>query len=110
MNLFNFQFQDKDDKKGKFLHNHKLCVLIIFHGYIHVYMYYFLDDISELCFQALSWISEILLSIEAIHPITGESIPIVVSPDIQNIPYTPDNEHLGMEREREREKINLLEK
>lgn len=65
-------------------------------------MYYFLDDISELCFQALSWISEILLSIEAIHPLTGESVPIVVSPDIQNIPYTPDNEHLGMEREREK--------
>lgn len=26
-----------------------------------------------------------------------------MSPDIQNIPYTPDNEHLGMERERDRE-------
>lgn len=55
-------------------------------------------------------IPEILLSIEAIHPLTGESVPIIVSPDIQNIPYTPDNEHLGMDGEREGERQTETEK
>ena len=58
--------------------------------------------------ESFFFFSEILLSIEAIHPLTGESVPLIVSPDVQNIPYTPDNEHLGKERERERERERHL--
>ncbi|XP_056009191.1 probable leucine--tRNA ligase, mitochondrial isoform X2 [Ostrea edulis] len=39
---------------------------------------------------------EILLSVEAMHPFTGKSVPIIVSPGVPNLPYTPDNEHLAI--------------
>lgn len=68
------------------------------HGVSHIALptKHRLNDRKYYKFQDKDDKKEILLSIEAIHPITGESIPIVVSPDIQNIPYTPDNEHLAI--------------
>lgn len=61
-----------------------------------------------MCSTCKLFLVEILLSVEAMHPFTGKSVPIIVSPGVPNLPYTPDNEHLGMgERERENEQYYL---
>ncbi|XP_061197922.1 probable leucine--tRNA ligase, mitochondrial [Saccostrea echinata] len=55
-----------------------------------------LNDQKYYKFPEKNGSKEILLSVEAIHPLTGNSVPIIVSPDVPNIPYTPDNEHLAI--------------